>query len=135
LSRVADLYAKRTSGRGDAEVLIAEAADQIERLLDRLLLREPERVGLYLRLDGGTYLRRSPEEAIRWDQTVECLMGALEVVVLDEELDSPKSVGEVSKDRLAKKILPERFPEAFDLAERFGMLRSTLAVFDAMASK
>jgi hypothetical protein len=135
LSRIADLYAKRTSGRGNAEILVAEATDEIKRLLDRLLLRESERVGLYLRLDRSTYLRRCPKEAICRDKTVERLMRTLEVVVLDEEFDPPESVGEISEDRLAKEIVPERFPEALDLAERLRMLRAALDVLDAVTPK
>jgi hypothetical protein len=40
LSRVADLYAKRTSGGRDAEVLVAETTDEIEGFLRNLLLCE-----------------------------------------------------------------------------------------------
>ena len=60
-------------------------------------------------------------------------MRSLEVVVLDEELDAPKTVRKVRKHRLAQKLLPQRLPEAFDLAERLGMLRPALAVLDAIA--
>jgi hypothetical protein len=135
LSRIADLYAKRTAGGRNAEVLIAEATDQVERFLDGLFLRESQRVRLHLRLDGCTHLRRGAKEAIGGHQTVERLMRPLEVVVLDEELDSSKTVREVSEDGLAKKVVPQRLPEAFDLSERFGVLRSALAVLDAVPPK
>jgi hypothetical protein len=41
LSRIADLYAKRTAGGCNAEVLVAQATYEIERLLRWFLLREP----------------------------------------------------------------------------------------------
>jgi hypothetical protein len=135
LSRVADLYAKRTAGGRNAEVLIAETTDQVERFLDGLFLRESERVRLDLRLDGGSHLRRCTKESIRGDASLDSLMRSLEVVVLDEECEAPKTVREVGKDGLTKKLLPERLPEAFDLPERLRMLRPALAVCDAASSK
>ncbi len=132
LSRVADLYAKRTSGRSDAEVLVAEATHEIEGLLWLLLLSQPQRVGLDLRFDRGTHMRCCTKETIRRHAAVDALMRTLEVVVLDEELDPPKTVREISEHRLAQKLLPQRLPEALDLAERLGMLRAALAVLDAV---
>src|SRR5512145_3120289 len=58
LRRIADLDAKCAAGRCDAEVLVAKATDEVERLLRRLLLCEAKRVGLDLRLDRGAYVRR-----------------------------------------------------------------------------
>lgn len=135
MSRVADLDAKRAPGSRDAEVLVAEATDQIKRLLRCLLLREPQRVRFDLPFDGRTDLRRGPEESVRRDMSVDALVRALEVVVLDEELDASKTVREVSEDRLAQKLVPQRLPEAFDLAEGLGMLWTALAVRDAATTK
>ena len=135
LGRIADLYAKRTAGGCDAEILVAEATDEIEGLLGGFLLSESKRVGLDLRLDRGTYLRSGAKEAVRRDRPVDALVRSLEVVVLDEELDAPKAVREVREDGLAKKLVPERLPETFDLPERLGMLRPALAVGDAASSK
>jgi hypothetical protein len=135
LSRVPDLYAKRTTGGCDAEILIAEATDNIKRLLRSLLLSETDCVRLDLRLDRSADLRRRTKIAVRGDTAVDPLVRTLEVVVLDEELDSPKSVGEVCEDGFAKEFLPERFPKPFDLSERLGMLRPALAVRDAAPPK
>jgi hypothetical protein len=134
LSRVADLYAKRTSGRGDAEVLVAEATHEIERLLRLLLLSQSQSVGFDLSLDRRSYVRRCTKEPVRRDATVDSLVRPLEVVVLDEERDASKTVREVSEHRLAQKLLPQRLPKALDLAQRLGMLRSALGVLDAVAS-
>src|SRR5207248_2092358 len=135
LRRIADLYAKRTTGGCDAEVLVAEATDQIKRFLRGFLLRETERVGLDLTFDRRADLRRCAKKPIRRDQTLDALVWTLEVVVLDEELDPPKTIGKVSEYGLAKKFVPQRLPETFDLAERLRMLRSTLAVCDAATPK
>jgi hypothetical protein len=133
LGRVADLDAQRAAGGGDAEVLIAEAADEVEGFVWLLLLREAERVRSHLRLDGSAHVRRRAEEAVRRDEPVEALMRALEVVVLDEQRDAPQAIGEVGEHRLAQEFVPQRLPEAFDLAERLRMLRPALAVADATA--
>ncbi len=133
LRRVADLDAQRAAGGGDAEVLIAEATDEVEGFLRRLLLREAQRVRGDLRLHGRAHVRRRAEEAVGGHEPVEPLMRALEVVVLDEERDAPQAVREVGEHRLAQKFVPQRFPEAFDLAERLRMLRPALAVANAAA--
>jgi hypothetical protein len=135
LGRIADLYAERTAGGCDAEILVTQATDQIKRLLRRLLLCESKRVGFDLGLDGGADMRRRTKEAVRGHQTLDALMRPLEVVVLDEELDPPKTVREVSEHRLGQKFLPQRLPEAFDLAERLRMLRPALAVRDATTTQ
>lgn len=135
LRRVADLYAERAAGGCDAEVLVAEATDEIKRLVDRLLLRKPKRVGLDLPFDRSADLRRCAEESIRGDRTVDALVRPLKVVVLHEELYPSKTVREVRKHRLAKKLLPQRLPESFDLPERLGMLRPTFAMSDAAPSE
>ena len=134
MSRVADLYAKRTSGGSDAEVLIAKATHEVEGLLRFFGLCETECVGLDLRLDGGAHVRRRTKKPVRrYESITEALVSALEVVVLDEELDPPKTVREVGKHRLAEKLVPQRLPEAFDLAERLRVLRPALGVPDPAA--
>jgi hypothetical protein len=133
LRRITDLDAKRATGGCDAEVLIAEPTDEIERLLSWLLLREAKRVGFDLRFDHRTDLRRRSEVAVGRHVPIDALMRALEVVVLDEQLESPKAIGEVGEHRLAQKLLPERLPEPLDLSERLGMLWPALAVSDAMS--
>lgn len=100
LGRLAHLHAERSAGSSDAEIVVAEPADQVERLLCRLLLREPERVGLDLGLDRSAHLRSSAEIAIRRHAAVDALMRSLEVVVLDVELQPTKAVGKVGEHRL-----------------------------------
>jgi hypothetical protein len=133
LGRVADLDAQCTAGSGDAEVLIAEATDEVKRLLGWLLVRQSQRIGLDLRFDGRAHVSRRAKEAVGWHRSVDALVRTLKVVVLDEERDAPKRVGEVGKHRLAQKLFPQRLPEALDLSERLRVLRPTLAVVDAVA--
>ena len=134
MRRIADLYAKRTTGGCDAEVLIAEATDEVERFLRDLLLCESQRVRLDLRLDGRTDLRRRAKKPVGGHVTVDALMRTLEVVMLDKQLDAAKTVREVREHGLAKKLLPQRLPEAFDLAERLWMLRPALDVRDTVTA-
>lgn len=130
LRGVSDLHAQGTARRRDAEVLIAEATHQVKRLLCPLLLRQPQRIAFHLRLDRGAHVRRGAEESVRWRRASDALMRSLEVVVVDKQLDAPQAVREVGKHRLAQKFLPQRLPEALDLAEGLGMLRPTHAVLD-----
>src|SRR5688572_6111407 len=62
-------------------------------------------------------------------------MRSLEVVVLDEELHPSQAICEVREYRLAQKLLPQRFPEALDLAECLRVLWSALTVRDAASTQ
>lgn len=135
LRRLADLDAERSIGGGNAEVLVAEATDQIEGLLRRFLLREPQRVLLHLRFDRGPHVSRSAKEAVRGHGAVDALMRPLEIVVLHEQRDALLAILEVCEHRLAQELLPQRLPEPLDLPERLRMLRSTLAVADAASTE
>ena len=130
---IADLHAERSARRSDAEVLVAEPTHQIEGLLRRLLLRHSQCVRVHLRFDRRAHVRCGTKVPIRRHRTLDALMRSLEVVVLDEERQSPQAVREVREHRLAQKLLPQRLPEALDLPECLGVLRSALAVRDAVA--
>lgn len=129
---VADADLQAASFGGDAEVAVAESADEIERLARRLLVREAHRVGGDVFLDGFTYVRRGAEEAVGGNEPFERLMRTLEVVGVHEELDASVAVREVREDGAREELVPERLPEALDLAERLRMLRPALDVIDAV---
>jgi hypothetical protein len=98
-------------------------------------LRQAQRVGRDLRLDRRTHVGRGAEEAVSRHEPVEPLVRTLEVVVLHVELEPSQAVCEVGKHRAPEKLVPQRLPEAFDLAERLRVLRSALAVRDAVAAQ
>ena len=59
-------------------------------------------------------------------------MRALEVVVLDEQRHPTLTVLEVGEHGAREQLLPQRFPEALDLAAGLRMVRSALDVPDAV---
>lgn len=129
---VADADLEPAAFGGDGEVAIAEATDEIERLARRLLVREAHRVGRDVFLDGFTHVWSRAEEAVGRHEPIERLVRALEVVGVDEELDAPVAVGEVREHSAREELVPERLPEALDLAEGLRMLGPTLDVMDAV---
>jgi hypothetical protein len=86
----------QTVGRGgDQQIPIAEATGEIEGLAGGLLEREAHRVGLDALLHGLTHLGRRAEEPVGGDETVERLVGTLEVVRVNEEGQSSLAIREV----------------------------------------
>jgi hypothetical protein len=132
---VTHLHAEPTLVRRDREVAIAELADEVEGFAGRPLVRHPHRVVRHALLDHRTHLRCGPEEAVGRDQTLDPLMRTVKVVPIDEEPKPPVAIREVGKHRLAQEFVPERLPEALDLAERLRMLRPALHVTDAFAAE
>jgi hypothetical protein len=129
---VAQLDAQPAPLRCDAQLAVAEPAHQIEWLPRRLLEREPARVLRHRALDRRPHLRSRSEEAVRRHQAAERLVRPLEVVRMHVEREPARAVIEVGEDRPREKLLPQRLPEALDLAERLRMLRAALHVPDAL---
>jgi hypothetical protein len=117
--------------RADRQPLIAELADDVERLARRLLQREPQLVRRHSALDLHADMRRRLEEPVGRHQPIERLMGALKVVVADEVLEPLLRVDDVREHRPAEKLVPQRLPESLDLAERLRMLWPAADVLDA----
>jgi len=130
---VADTDGESRAGGGDGQVAVAETADEIEGLARRLLLREAQGIVGDALLDRGAHLRRRTEETVRGHQPVQRLVRALEVVSLHIQAEPPRAIGEVGEHRARQELVPERLPEALDLAERLRMLRPALDVADAVA--
>lgn len=126
-----DLEPGRASG--DRQALIAELPDDVERLARRLLQRDSQLILRNCALDFGAHVRRGFEEAIRRHEAVERLVRALEVVVADVVRKAVLRVLHVREDRTAQKLVPQRLPEALDLAERLRMLWAAADVLDAQA--
>jgi hypothetical protein len=76
-------------------------------------------------------VRRGLEEAVGRHEPIERLVRPLEVVVAEIVLEPALGVDDVREHRATEKLVPERLPEALDLAQRLGMLRSAADVVDA----
>src|SRR6202007_2053800 len=110
----------------DGKHTIAELTGEIERLPQRLLLRQAQRVLGHLRLDARTPLTRGAKEPVGGGEPFEPLMRTLEVVVLDIERHSALAVLEVGEHRAREQLLPQRLPEPLDLAAGLRMMRPAL---------
>lgn len=131
----AHAYLQSTARGMDGEILFAEPPDQVERGLRRLLAREPQSVRPHGRFDRGTHLGRGTEEPIGRGEPAERLVRALEVVVLQEQPDSPLTIVKVRKHRTRQPLLPQRFPEPLDLAAGLGVMRAAFDVVYALTPK
>jgi hypothetical protein len=121
------------SGQGDGEVPLSEAAHQVEGLPPRLLLGQGQGVLGHALFDHRPHVRRRPEETIRGYGRLDALVRTAEVVGLDEEGHAPLAVLEVGENRPRQKLVPERLPEAFDLAQGLRVVRTALDVVDPLA--
>lgn len=129
---VPHLHPQPVGPRRDREVPVPQPAHQVERLLQRLLLREPQRVRLHAPLHRRPHLRRAAEEAVRRHQAREPLVRPLEVVPVDEEPEPPRAVREVGEHRPRQELLPQRLPEPLDLPQGLRVLRPALQVSDPL---
>jgi hypothetical protein len=128
---VADVDLEALLARRDGQALIAELADDVEGLASRLLEREAERIRRDRAFDLGTHVSGGPEETICRDKSIERLVRPLKVVVRQVVRESVLRVDRVGEYRATQKLVPQRLPEALDLAERLRMLRPTSDVVDA----
>ena len=124
LGSLADVDLEALPASSDRQPLIAELPDDVERLANRLLKREPQGVRCDGALDICADVRGGLEEAIRWDQSVERLVRSLEVVVRQVVHESLLRVDGVGEDRASQKLVPQRLPEPLDLAQRLRMLQA-----------
>lgn len=112
-------------------MLVSELADDVERLARRLLEREPQRVRGDLPFDLGAHVGRGAEVPVRRHRSLERLVRAMEVVVLDEVIEAVLRVDVVREDGATEKLVPQRLPEPLDLAERLRVLRPAADVANA----
>lgn len=129
---ITDSHAQRRGACADGQRLVSQLSGDIKRFHRRLLACHAQRVLGHLRLDRSTHLWGGPEVPIGWREAVEPLMGALEVVVLDEQVHPPLAVLEVGEHRPREQLLPQRLPEPLDLPAGLRMMRAALHMLDAM---
>lgn len=132
---IAHPHIQRRAVCTDGKRPIAQLSGQVERLPQRLLLRQAQRVLLHLRLDARAHLTCGAEVPIRRGHTLKPLMRSLEVVVLDEQRHSALAVLKVGEHRATEQFLPQRLPEPLDLPAGLWMMRPALHVRDAVALK
>ena len=132
---IPDSHAQRRRARADRKRPVSQLTCQVERLHRRLLAREAQRVLGHLRLDRCAHGGSGSKEPIRRCEPFEFLMGALEVVVLDEQPHPPLAVLEVGEHRPRQQLFPQRLPEPLDLPAGLGMVRPALHMLDAVALK
>lgn len=113
--------------------MVAELTDHVEGLARRLLEREPQLVRLNGALDFGAHVSSRFEKAVRGYESVECLMRTLKVVVADVMVEAALRVDDMREYGAPEKLVPQRLPEPFDLAQRLRMLGSTADVLHAHA--
>jgi hypothetical protein len=113
----------------------AKLTQQIERWLRLLPQRQTVRVLLTALLDRLLDIFGNPVETVRRAGTVDPLMRALMVVVVNPMLKPAARVGKRRKDRLLEKLPPDRLPEALDLSQRHRMMRRAADVLHTLLAQ
>jgi len=108
------------------------AADQVEGGLGLSAQRQLQQVVLEAGFEGVTQRGGNFKEAIRRAKTFDALMGPLVIVIFDPEPDPFAGGIETVKLGAGEELLPERFPEPLDFAERHGMVGARLEVVGAI---
>ena len=112
--------------------LAVHAPDHVERRLGFAAQGQFQEVFLNAGFDGFAEIMLDLEEAVGGTEPFDALMGPLVVVILDPEFDPLAGGVEGIELGADQEVLPERGPEALDLAEGHRMLRSRLEVRDAI---
>jgi hypothetical protein len=112
--------------------LAVHPPDHVEGRVRFAAQGEFEEIFLNARLDGFAEFILDLEEAIGRAETINALMRSLVVIVFDPEFDPLARGVEAVELGANQEVLPERGPEALDLAEGHGMLRAGFEVRHAI---
>ena len=115
--------------------LAVHPPDHVEGRLRFAAQGQLQKVLLNALLDGAAELRLDLEEAVRRAEAFNALMRPLVVIVFDPEFDPLAGGIEAVELGPDQEVLPDRGPEAFDLAEGHGMLRTRLEMRHAILFK
>lgn len=126
-------HRERSRARADRERAIPELPGQVERLPQRLRLRQAQRVLGHLRLDTRPHRACGTEEPVCRREPLQPLVRTLEVVVLDKKRHAALAVLEVGEHRPREQLLPQGLPEPLDLPAGLRMVRAALHMRDAVA--
>ena len=106
--------------------LLAHPSHHVERTARLPVQRQFQHVLLHAALDDLPQLLGNGKEAIGGTQPLQGLVGPPVVVVLHPEPHPLAGRLEAVELRAPQELLPDGFPEAFDLAQGHGMMRSAL---------
>jgi hypothetical protein len=118
--------------RPDHHRLLAQPPHHVERRVRFPAERELQHVLLDAALDHLPELLGNRKEAVGRAQPLQGLVGPPVIVVFHPEPHPLGSRLEAVELRALQELLPDRLPEAFDLAQRHGVVRPTLQVVHAV---
>jgi hypothetical protein len=101
----------------EAERLAPHLAGQVEGWPGQAVAGQLQGVGSHPGLERAQDLGSRSEEAVSRHQPIDALVGALEVVVVNEQADPLAGVPQVHEHGSLDALAPESAPEAFDLAQ------------------
>jgi hypothetical protein len=108
--------------------LAVHATDPVEGSLGFAAQGQFQEVFLDAGFNGFAQRRLDLEEAVGRADAFDALVRPLVVVILDPEFDPFAGGVEAVELRTGQELLPDAFPEPFDLAQRHGMLGTALEV-------
>jgi len=114
----------------DHHRLLAQPAHHVEWTARLPPQRQLQHVVLHAALDDLPQLLGDGKEAIGGTQPLQGLVGPPVVVVLHPQPDPLAGRLEAVELRALQELLPDGLPEAFDLAQRHGVVRAALDVVD-----
>ena len=129
---IAQSHVERSAARADGQRAIPELAGRDRRAFGSAALAPGAAHSPDLRLDARAHLSRRAEVPVRGRQTLDPLMGPLEVVVLDKERQPALAVLEVGEHRPREQLVPQRLPEPLDLPAGLRVMRPALHMRDAV---
>jgi hypothetical protein len=115
-----------------ADALVADLADQEDRLAGRLVHGQGMLIAAERGFDGLAHLVFGPEEAVCRHAATNALVGA-EVVVVGDEVGQPLlGFGQLLRLYPAPELLANSLPKALTLAQRFWVVCPRDHVLDAL---
>jgi hypothetical protein len=112
--------------------LSLHAADHIEGCLGLTAQGHLQEVVLDARLDGLAELRSDLEETVRRAETLNALVRPLVIIVFDPQANALARRLEALELGAGEELLPDRFPEALDLAQGHGVMGPGFEVMGAV---
>jgi hypothetical protein len=116
----------------DHHRLLSQPPDHVKGFLGLTAQRQLLDVVGDAALDHGAQFLRDGEEPIRREQSLQRLVRTFVIVVFDPQPHPFACLLETVKLRPHQKVLPDRFPEPLDLAQRHRVMGRTADMVDAV---